>query len=109
MLGSTHGAFTVPVNHRDGHRLWVAATFNHADDPDSGRPIMVGTLRDVTAEHYVVQRQTALAALNQQLAQADTLDDALRGAGRGAASGVGSATRSGGDVRRYRRNPVRRN
>ena len=41
---------------------------------------MVGTLRDVTAEHYVVQRQTALAALNQQLAQADTVDDALRGA-----------------------------
>ena len=41
---------------------------------------MVGTFRDVTAEHYVVQRQTALAALNQQLAQADTVDDALRGA-----------------------------
>ena len=80
MLGSTHGAFTVPVNHRDGHRLWVAANFNHAEDPDSGLPIMVGTLRDVTAEHYVVQRQTALAGLNQQLAQADTLDNALRGA-----------------------------
>jgi PAS domain S-box-containing protein len=80
MLGSAHGAFTVPVNHRDGHRLWVAATFNHAEDPDSGRPITVGTLRDVTAEHYVVQRQTALAALNQQLAQADTVDNALRGA-----------------------------
>ena len=41
---------------------------------------MVGTMRDVTAEHYVVQRQTALAALNQQLAQADTVDNALRGA-----------------------------
>ena len=80
MLGNAQGAFTVPVNHRDGHRVWVAATFNHAEDPDSGRQIMVGTLRDVTAEHYVVQRQTALAALNQQLAQADTVDDALRGA-----------------------------
>jgi len=56
MLGNAHGAFTVPVNHRDGHRLWVAANFNHAEDPDSGLPIMVGTLRDVTAEHYVVQR-----------------------------------------------------
>ncbi len=80
MLDSTHGGFTVPVNHRDGHRVWVAANFNHADDPDTGRQIMVGTMRDVTAEHYVVQRQTALAALNQQLAQADTVDDALRGA-----------------------------
>jgi PAS domain S-box-containing protein len=80
MLRHIHGAFVVPVTHRDGHRLWVAATFNHADDPDSGRRVMVGTLRDVTAEHYAVQRQTALADLNQQLAQADTLDEALRGA-----------------------------
>ena len=80
MLGSTHGGFTVPVNHRDGHRVWVAANFNHAEDPDTGRQTMVGTMRDVTAEHYLVQRQTALAALNQQLAQADTVDDALRGA-----------------------------
>ena len=80
MLSETHGAFTVPVTHRDGHRVWVAVNFNHADDPDSGRRVMVGTFRDVTAEHYAVQRQTALAALNQQLAQADTVDDALRGA-----------------------------
>jgi PAS domain S-box-containing protein len=80
MLGNAQGGFTVPVNHRDGHRVWVAATFNHADDPDSGKQIMVGTMRDVTAEHYLVQRQTALAALNQQLAQADTVDNALLGA-----------------------------
>jgi PAS domain S-box-containing protein len=80
MLGSTHGVFTVPVNHRDGHRVWVAANFNHAEDPETGQQIMVGTMRDVTAEHYLVQRQTALAGLNQQLAQADTVDDALRGA-----------------------------
>jgi PAS domain S-box-containing protein len=80
LLSHTHSAFAVPVKHRDGHRLWVAVNVNHADDPESGRRIMVGTLRDVTAEHYTVQRQTALAALNQQLAQADTLDDALNGA-----------------------------
>jgi PAS domain S-box-containing protein len=80
LLNHTHSAFTIPVNHRDGHRLWVAVNVNHAEDPESGRRIMVGTLRDVTAEHYAVQRQTALAALNQQLAQADTLDDALLGA-----------------------------
>jgi PAS domain S-box-containing protein len=80
LLNHGHGAFTIPVTHRDGHRLWVAVTFNPAADPESGRAVMVGTFRDVTAEHYTVQRQTALAALNQQLAQADTLDDALRGA-----------------------------
>jgi PAS domain S-box-containing protein len=80
LLSNTQGTFTVPVTHRDGHRLWVAVNFNHAEDPDSGRGVMVGTFRDVTAEHYIVQRQTALAALNQQLAQADTLLDAVRGA-----------------------------
>ncbi|MDT5176908.1 MAG: hypothetical protein QOJ95_1106, partial [Mycobacterium sp.] len=57
LITESHGAFTVPVAHRDGHRLWVAASFNHAEDPDSGRRVMVGTLRDVTAEHYVVQRE----------------------------------------------------
>ncbi|WP_264068978.1 SpoIIE family protein phosphatase [Mycolicibacterium komossense] len=80
LLDHRQGAFTVPVEHRDGHRLWIAVTFNPAADPESGRAVMVGTFRDVTAEHYAGQRQNALAALNQQLAQADTLDDALRGA-----------------------------
>lgn len=80
LISKTHGTFTVPVTHRDGHRLWVAVNFNHAEDPDTARRVMVGTFRDVTSEHYTVQRQTALAALNQQLAQADSLDDALLGA-----------------------------
>ncbi len=61
LIEATHGTYTVPVTHRDGHRLWVTFSFNHAADPDSGRRVMVGTLRDVTAEHYNVQRQTALA------------------------------------------------
>lgn len=80
LISKSRGTFTAPVTHRNGHRLWVAANFNHAEDPESGSRVMVGTFRDVTAEHYMVQRQTALAALNQQLAQADTLDDALHGA-----------------------------
>lgn len=70
----------VPVTHRDGHRLWVSANFNHTTDPDTGRPVMVGTLRDVTAERYVVQRESALASINERLVQADTLDDAVLGA-----------------------------
>ncbi len=80
LINATHGTYTVPATHRDGRRLWVTFNFNHADDPDTGRRVMVGTLRDVTAEHYNVQRQTALAELHQQLAQADTVDDALRAA-----------------------------
>lgn len=74
------GTYTVPVTHRDGHRLWITANIAHAEDPDTGRSVMVGTFRDVTAEHYAVQRQAALATLNAQLAQADTVDDALHAA-----------------------------
>ena len=80
MLDQAHGSFTIPVDHRDGHRLWVTVNFNHAEDPNTGRSVMVGTFRDVTAEHYTVQRESALASLNQQLAQADTLDEAVRAA-----------------------------
>jgi PAS domain S-box-containing protein len=80
LLSEPHGSYTVPVTHRDGHRLWVTVNFNHAEDPDTGRRVVVGTFRDVTAEHYTVQREAALAALNQQLSQADTLDDALNAA-----------------------------
>ncbi len=78
ILREPHGRHTVPVTHRDGHRLWVTLTYNRIEEIDTGRPVMVGTFRDVTAEHYTVQREAALAALNQQLAQADTLDDAVR-------------------------------
>jgi PAS domain S-box-containing protein len=80
LIGEEHGSFTLPVNHRDGHRLWVTVNFNHAEDPNTGHRVMVGTFRDVTAEHYTVQRESALASLNQLLAQSDTLDDGVRAA-----------------------------
>ncbi|MEE3921460.1 hypothetical protein V2I01_34035 [Micromonospora sp. BRA006-A] len=41
--------------------------------------MIVGTFRDVTAEHYAVQRETALAGLSMRLSQADDLTDALHG------------------------------
>jgi PAS domain S-box-containing protein len=80
LIGTTHGNFTIPVNHRDGHRLWANATFTRTQDPDTGRGVTVGTFRDVTAEHYTLQREAALSALNQQLAQADTTAEALSSA-----------------------------
>ncbi|MBY8870685.1 SpoIIE family protein phosphatase [Micromonospora sp. PLK6-60] len=79
LLGQTQGSYTVPVTHRDGHRLWVAAAFSQVTDPDTGRQVIVGTFRDVTAEHYAVQRESALAAINVRLSQAEDLDDALHG------------------------------
>ena len=38
----------------------------------------MGTLRDVTAEHYAIQRERALAALGQVLARASSMADTLR-------------------------------
>ncbi|SEE39979.1 SpoIIE family protein phosphatase [Streptomyces sp. Ag109_O5-10] len=80
LLRRDQGSHTVPVTHRDGHRLWVAVTFNKAQDPDTGRRVTVGTFRDVTAEHYAVRRETALAALGTTLSQAASLPEALSGA-----------------------------
>lgn len=80
LLDEPQGSFTIPISHRDGHLLWVNVNFSHVADPDTGFEVMVGTFRDVTAEHYTVQRESTLAALNQQLAQADSVDDAVRAA-----------------------------
>ena len=80
LMHDVHGTYTVPVCHRDGHRRWITVSFNSAEDSETGGRVMVGSFRDVTAEHYAVQRTTAFAELNQQLAQADTLDSAIAGA-----------------------------
>ncbi|MFF5029828.1 SpoIIE family protein phosphatase [Streptomyces collinus] len=80
LLHNPQGSSTVPVRHRDGHRLWVTVTYNKARDPDTGRQVTVGTFRDVTAEHYAVQRDAALAALSTSLSTAASLPEALAGA-----------------------------
>ncbi|MEW2275355.1 SpoIIE family protein phosphatase [Streptomyces sp. SID685] len=80
LLENPQGSYTVPVKHRDGRRLWITVTFNKAEDPDTGRRVTVGTFRDVTAEHYAVQRDTALAALSTSLSRAASLPEALSGA-----------------------------
>ncbi|MFF9408129.1 SpoIIE family protein phosphatase [Streptomyces anandii] len=80
LLGRTQGSYTIPVTHRDGHRIWAAATFNQVQDPDTGRTVIVGTFRDVTAQHYAIQRESALAALSTCLSRATSLPEALAGA-----------------------------
>ena len=80
VMGQSEGSFVAPVTHQDGHRLWVAASFSEVLDPDTGRNMVVGTLRDVTAEHYAGQREGALAAMGLLLSQADSVPRALQGA-----------------------------
>jgi PAS domain S-box-containing protein len=77
LMEETRGSYTIPVQHRDGHRLWVAAAFNQVTDPDTGRRVTVGTFRDVTAEHYAVQRESALAALSVRLSESESLTGAM--------------------------------
>ena len=80
LMKQSKGGFVAPVTHRDGRRRWVAASFNEVQDPDSGRRMVVGSLRDITAEHYAGQREAALAAMGLLLSQADSLPEALQGA-----------------------------
>lgn len=80
LLDQNKGSYIIPVTHRDGHRLWISATFNPAQDPDSGRTVTVGTFRDVTADHYAIQRDSALASLSTCLTQAEDLPQALSAA-----------------------------
>ncbi|MGH3153495.1 MAG: SpoIIE family protein phosphatase, partial [Streptosporangiaceae bacterium] len=63
MRNDPNGSFTIPLSRRDGERIWVTASFNEVRDPENGRRMLVGTFRDVTAEHYAVQREAALAAM----------------------------------------------
>ncbi|MGW1560469.1 SpoIIE family protein phosphatase [Streptomyces sp. NPDC002144] len=77
LLGRGCGNHTLPLTHADGHRLWVRASFNDARDPDSGRRMIVGTLRDITAERRAAQRESALAALSTRLAGTTGVHEAL--------------------------------
>ncbi|MFK0194887.1 SpoIIE family protein phosphatase [Kitasatospora sp. NPDC090308] len=80
LLEHSRGSYTIPVTHRDGHRLWATATFNQVHDPTTGRTAIVGTFRDVTAEHYAIQRESALAALGTCLSRATSVPEAVTGA-----------------------------
>ncbi|MFI6522816.1 SpoIIE family protein phosphatase [Spirillospora sp. NPDC050679] len=80
LLDRSQGGYTIPVVHRDGHQVWVSAAFNQVQDPDTGRAVIVGTFRDVTSEHYAIQRESALAALGTCLSRATSLPEALEGA-----------------------------
>jgi len=80
LMSESKGSFVAPVTHRDGRRLWVRASFNEVQDPDTGRRMTVGTMRDITAERYAGQREAALGAVGLLLSQADGAPQAVQGA-----------------------------
>ncbi|GAA3285584.1 SpoIIE family protein phosphatase [Dactylosporangium vinaceum] len=79
VLSGQHGTMVVPLQHRNGHRLWAAVSINSVQD-DTGSRMLVGTLRDITTERSAAQRDTALNAMNQRLADARTVPEVLQAA-----------------------------
>lgn len=79
-LGRDRGVYTLPMMHRDGHQLWCTVTFSKACDPDTGRDVIVGMLRDVTADTVAARRADALGAFGAALSQVSGVDDTLAAA-----------------------------
>ncbi|WP_433041489.1 SpoIIE family protein phosphatase [Dactylosporangium sp. CS-033363] len=77
VVAGRHGTMVLPLQHRDGHRLWAAVTINAVHD-DAGTQMLVGTLRDITTERSAAQRDTALNAMNERLADARTVPEVLQ-------------------------------
>jgi Stage II sporulation protein E (SpoIIE) len=77
LMTDSKGSFIVPLTGRDGRRIWVSGSFNKVRDPEDGRRMVVGTFRDVTAEHYAVQREAALAAMGLVLSRAGSATQVL--------------------------------
>jgi PAS domain S-box-containing protein len=71
------GRFTVPLRHSQGHQIWATITFSAVDDPDGRGRMVVGTIRDVTAERLATERETAVAAMTSHLSAAVTGDGVL--------------------------------
>ncbi len=77
LMADSKGNFSVPLIRRDGGRIWAAGSFNEVSDPGNGRRMVVGTFRDITAEHYSVQREAALAAMGLVLSRAGSAAQVL--------------------------------
>jgi PAS domain S-box-containing protein len=78
LMADSTGSFTVPLRHRDGRRVWVTGSFNEVTDPEDGRRMVVGTFRDVTTEHYAVQREAALGAMGLMVSRAGSAAQVLQ-------------------------------
>jgi PAS domain S-box-containing protein len=64
------GVVVLPFRHRDGRRVWAALTYNEVHEYAGSARMVVGTLRDVTAERRENHRETAQARLSTRLAEA---------------------------------------
>jgi PAS domain S-box-containing protein len=72
------GSHTRLFRHRDGRLVWVALTYTTVPDPDgTGQRILVGTIRDITAQRLAAEREVALTRLTARLSEAGSVHDVL--------------------------------
>ncbi len=77
LLHEGSGWYEVPLQHRDGRRVWTSISVTSVSDPHSGRSLLVGTVRDVTQDRLARQRQQQASVLAQQLTEAASADAVL--------------------------------
>ncbi|NES12189.1 MULTISPECIES: PAS domain S-box protein [Micromonospora] len=118
LLDEHTGAYEVPFQRPDGRMIWVSVSAIEVPDPDHDRTMLVGTVRDVTAERAVAQRHRDAAALADRLATAgdeaevlalvaDALGRVFGGVGYLARrDGAGAAYTAAGPVDRDRLDPA---
>jgi PAS domain S-box-containing protein len=66
-----------PFRRRDGGEVWVSLSVNGIDHPRTGQRMLVGTVKDVTAEQRSVDRARPLSRLTARLAQASDVHEVL--------------------------------
>jgi PAS domain S-box-containing protein len=71
------GRYTVPVQHHDGHTVWLACSSASLPDRDGQARLFVGTARDVTSQRLTAQREATLAGFAAALAAAGEISDML--------------------------------
>ena len=75
VLHQDQGTATAALRHRDGTTRWVTGTFQQATDPATGQRMIVGSLRDVTAERLAAEREAAVARMTARLSGATGLGE----------------------------------
>jgi PAS domain S-box-containing protein len=77
LTGTEAARLIMPVRHRDGRRLWLAVTTSSLVRPEDDERIVVGTIRDITAEHDAQARDQAVSRLATAVGAATSVVEVL--------------------------------